>query len=273
MRRIITLTTDFGAEDGYVGTIKGVILGINPEAVLVDLCHNVAPQDVAEAAFILATSHKYFPSNTIHLAVVDPGVGGNRRAIIVEGAEGVFVGPDNGVLSWAASGILDRIGAQGMVANRLTAVNISNPKYWQPHISRTFHARDIFAPVVAHLSLGVPLCQFGDVVDGISRLPLPTPEVVDTATLVAHVIHVDRFGNLITDLSQSEVERLGGDVALEIVGQRIPGLSEHYAATAGLMALLGSSGLVEIAVRDGSAARFRAAGKGDRGIGSVKRGL
>ncbi|MBI4317540.1 MAG: SAM-dependent chlorinase/fluorinase [Chloroflexi bacterium] len=271
MRRVITLTTDFGLDDGYVGTMKGVILGINPEAVLVDLCHNVAPQDVNEAAFVLATSRRYFPAEAIHLVVVDPGVGSKRRAIVVESSAGVFVGPDNGVLTWAAGDRLYRRVTETSAHPGLRARNIANPSYWLPHVSRTFHGRDIFAPVAAHLSNGVAPAELGEIVDQITWLRVPVPEVLGPDKLVAHVIHVDRFGNLITDLSEEDVRHLGGDLYLEIKRHRITGLSEYYGAREGLVALVGSAGFVEIAVHGGSAAQFLRVRRGESVVVRARR--
>ncbi len=268
MRRVITLTTDFGLEDGYVGTVKGVILGINPDATLVDICHSIGPQDISQAAFVIGTSYRFFPPGTIHIVAVDPGVGGERRALAMETPAGTFVAPDNGVLSWA---VRDRLGGarelsacgkQPIRGSQIRAVSLSNPRYWLAELSRTFHARDVFGPVAAHLSLGVPLDDLGEDVDEISALSLPCPQRRPDGTIVGHVIHVDRFGNLITDLAWADVAPSAGEPIFEIAGYRVVGLSRYYAERPGLLALVGSSGNVEIAFSGGSAAGKLRAGKG-----------
>ena len=155
MNRIITLTTDFGTRDGFVGVMKGVILNINPHANIVDITHDIAPQNIEQGAFLFANAVKYFPANVIHVVVVDPGVGSARRPIAVQLGKTFFVAPDNGVLS--------RITDHASLPIRV--VHLTNPAYWLPRVSATFHGRDIFAPVAAHLSLGVPLDALGEPID------------------------------------------------------------------------------------------------------------
>lgn len=270
MARAITLTTDFGDRDPYVGIMKGVILGINPLAHLVDLCHQVTPQGVAEAAFMVGISHGYFPQGTIHLVVVDPGVGSERRSIILATPSAFFVAPDNGVLSYVIHEALAENGprtwGQGQptaveLEAPLRAVAITNPRYWLSPVSATFHGRDIFAPVAAHLSLGTPLDAFGEEVASVLCLPPPHPQPQPDGSLSGHVLHVDGFGNLITDIREKHLP--DGPFHLQVAGRSIQGLSPYYAAEERLMAVVGSSGYVEVAVRQGSAARLLGVGRGE----------
>ncbi len=269
MRPLITLTTDFGLEDGYVGTVKGVMLGINPEANMVDISHGVHPQDLIQAAFIIGTSYRFFPPETVHMVVVDPRVGSQRRAIAVETPAGVFVAPDNGVLSWVVKDQLGRgrkltgDGTFHLRGTRVRAVSLTNPKYWLSAVSRTFHARDIFGPVAAHLTKQVPFEDLGEPIDDIVALALPQPLKRSDGTIVGHIIYIDRFGNLITDLTPGDVEKFPGEPVFEIVGRTIVGLSRYYAERAGLLALVGSSGHIEIAVSGGNAARELRVSKDD----------
>ena len=247
MGKLITLTTDFGAADPYVGIMKGVILSLNPQATIIDLCHDIAPQNIAQAAFLLKTSYFYFPPETIHVVIVDPGVGGKRRAVILKTERAYFVAPDNGVLT----GILEE-------AKSFQAFSIENPQFWLHPVSSTFHGRDIFAPVAAHLSLGVAVEEFGEPTSDLVRLLLPHPEVRE-GLIVGQVVHVDRFGNLITNIGG---ELLQGEFSLEIQGNYIKKLSTCYENGTGLLALIGSTGNLEIAVKNGSAAKKLRAGIG-----------
>ncbi|GAI18104.1 unnamed protein product [marine sediment metagenome] len=179
MGAIITLTTDLGLTDAYVAAMKGVILGINPEAKLVDICHSIKPQNITQAAFVLSTAYKFFPQKTIHVVVVDPGVGTKRRAIILRTPSADFVAPDNGVLSY----VIQESSAKGVAGNvdlqqlepELEAVAITKAEYWRLPVSPTFHGRDIFAPVAARLSLGFPPIDFGEVITSVTMLPLLRP--------------------------------------------------------------------------------------------------
>ncbi len=247
---IITLTTDFGLSDGYVGIMKGVILGITADVQLVDISHEISPQDVHQGSFVLRNAVPYFPDGTVHLAVVDPGVGSRRRPLLVTTPRASFVGPDNGLFTFA----LAQPDAQAWVLDR--------PQYWLPVISRTFHGRDIFAPVAAHLARGVPPEALGSPVSDPVRLELLLPEQQGNRHVVGHVIHVDRFGNLITNVPAAWLA--DSDWACEIAGWRISHLSESYSAVrpGELVALIGSSGMLEVALRDGSAARLLGAGVG-----------
>jgi S-adenosylmethionine hydrolase len=247
---ILTLTTDFGLADPYVGMMKGVVLALNPQAVLVDVTHEVPPGDVRTGAFLLAHAVRYFPSGSVHVAVVDPGVGGRRRAIAVETRSGWLVGPDNGLLSLATRG------------QRARTVELTARHFFRPEVSRTFHGRDVFAPVAAHLSLGVPLERLGPRVARPVALAWPRPSRRGRI-LVGEVVHVDRFGNLITNLEPRHVApgarlRAGAFAAVRLCA------SYDSVRPGELLAIVGSYGLVELAARDGSAAAALGLGRGDR---------
>ena len=258
MGSIITLTTDFGLQDAFVGTMKGVILGIAPDARLVDLTHDVPPFDVRAGAYALYAAYRYFPAETIHLAVVDPGVGSARRAVAVRTSWGTFVAPDNGLLSL----VLSRESVRQAVA-------LENPAYRLPHVSHTFHGRDVFAPAAAHIARGVPLAEFGPTASDLVTFPASRPTRQDDA-LVGHVIYVDRFGNLVTDVTETDLP--GSVVAVEAGGQRMAGLSAAYAdvSPGQLLALIGSAGHLEIGVRGGHAACVLGLVVGDQVIITVQ---
>ncbi|MEE9201689.1 MAG: SAM-dependent chlorinase/fluorinase [Dehalococcoidia bacterium] len=243
---IITLTTDFGPGE-YAAAMKGVILGINPQALLVDISHQVEPQDILDGAFVLAATCPYFPPGTIHVAVVDPGVGTGRRPLVVQTPDALFVAPDNGLLSLALKG------------SEYQAYELTQPQYWREEVSATFHGRDIFAPAAAHLSLGVSPQDMGRPVADMVKLPLPPVEAVG-GEVRGRVIHIDRFGNLITNIRQKDLP--SGPIRIEISGRRIEGLSSHYQAGEELVALMGSSGYLEIAAPGASAARLLSARRG-----------
>ena len=258
---LITLTTDFGVSDNYVGVMKGVILGINSSASIVDISHQVSPQDVLQGAFVLGTGVKYFPKGTIHIGVVDPGVGSSRDALVLTGPDGHFVGPDNGIFSLAMGE-----DSEGLATGRRplpkgwTARSITNPKYMLEHVSATFHGRDVFAPAAAYLSLGVSPEDLGPEMYEIMRLPFPAPFKQDGG-LLGQVVYVDRFGNLVTNIADKELagwER----VHVEICSRVIDRLSQYYAQGGSLAALIGSAGYLEVAVKNGSAAEELKAGVG-----------
>ncbi len=258
MGAIITLTTDFGLADGYVAAMKGVVLGINPEARLVDICHSVRPQNVSQAAFVLSTVYEFFPQRTIHLVVVDPGVGTGRRAIILRTPKADFVAPDNGVLSY----VIRQSSVKPVDINQLElgpgleSVAITNSQFWRSPVSATFHGRDIFAPVAAHLSLGLPLADFGESITSLMVLPLPHPYQAPDGTLVGHVRHIDNFGNLITNIKGSDLPQKAQTLAIEVGNKVIPGLSLTYGTGEELLALIGSSGYLEISLKEGDASHF-----------------
>jgi S-adenosylmethionine hydrolase len=253
---IITLTTDFGLADGYVGTMKGVILDIAPTATIVDISHEITPQDVRGAAYVLYAATPYFPQGTIHVVVVDPGVGSQRRAIALRTPQATFVAPDNGVLSYVVAG------------ERVEEIaHLTNPRYHLSPVSRTFHGRDIFAPAAAHLARGIRLAELGEPLREIITFPLPRPQVRPDGAIVGQVIHVDRFGNLITSIMSKDLadhSPLRKSV-VKIRGQSIRGIVNTYAeVTAGkLLALIGSEGYLEISVSGGSASQTLEAKAGD----------
>jgi hypothetical protein len=264
-RPLITITTDFGIADGYVGTMKGVILDIVPQAQLVDISHHISPQDVRQAAYVLYTMYPFFPPRTVHLVVVDPGVGSARRPIALRTPAGAFVAPDNGVLSYI------------MARERVEAVvELADPRFQLPQVSHTFHGRDIFAPGAAHLAAGVAWDAFGPAVA--DPMTFPTPQLEGTPGRIrGEVLHADHFGNVITSIGvlvwEGETLRLapafpqGGlprdlsfsaaAATVEVKGQRIAPVHPTYAAVErdAVLALIGSEGHLEIAVREGNAAR------------------
>jgi len=252
---LITLTTDFGQQDCFVGTMKGVIAGINSAAAVVDLTHGIPAQDVMAGALTLRHSIGYFPRGTIHVAVVDPGVGSARRPILLECDGSYFVGPDNGVLSLA---IVDK--KPGLI------VQLSNPAYHLQPMSTTFHGRDIFAAVAAHLSLGVPVTAFGRRLESFYRLALP--KVVRSADqIVGEIIYIDSFGNLFTNIEERDLTGLAPEeVKIALGGIRIAGLAPNYAAAnaGNFVAVVNSWGLLEIAICGGSAQQSTLANIGDK---------
>jgi len=269
MGAIITLLTDFGLADGYVAAMKGVILGINPQVQMIDICHSIQPQNVSQAAFVLGTVYRYFPPKTIHLMVVDPGVGSSRKLVILRTPQGDFVAPDNGVLAYVLQPFLHqpppsggRILLKGTLRpeSDIQAVQITNPRFYRHPVSPTFNGRDILAPVAAALSLGFSLGGFGPAQDSLEILPISLP-VRHGSSLVGHIIHSDGFGNLITDIRENDLP--DKPAAIIIADQKISGLSSTYAEGHGLLALVGSSGYLEIALKGGSAQALLGAKLGD----------
>jgi S-adenosyl-L-methionine hydrolase (adenosine-forming) len=271
MSRVITLTTDFGTSDGYVASMKGVILGINPSASIIDISHAIEPQFTRQAAFILHTSWRYFPDDTIHLVVVDPGVGGHRKMVILKTPSAYFVAPDNGVLSY----ILYEMAQDHKTHNYSTtdlatkrslpegceAISITKQEYWRRPVSATFHGRDIFAPVAAHLSMGYPITAFGEKLEGLHSFPIPEPFRDNTGHMIGNIIHIDRYGNLITNFRSKDIP--AGGAAVEIRNQRIDNTSPYYAQGSGLIAVVGGNDYLELSVKDGSAADTLGARVGD----------
>ncbi len=259
---MVTLTTDFGLSDTYVAQMKGVILGLCPEAVPVDATHLVPPGDVLAGALALASLVGAFPPGTVHLSVVDPGVGTGRRPIAVRAGEVSFVCPDNGLASLAWGSAPE-------------VFHLDRPEMWREEVSRTFHGRDVFAPVAARLAAGTPPEEMGRRVDDPVTVRLPEPRIEDGA-LRGEVIHVDSFGNLITNLRPADLERLGleGEATIEAAGRRIEGLSESYSEKkAGeLLVIVGSLGYLEIAAGRGRASDSLGCGRGAEVIISRKPG-
>jgi len=255
-KNVITITTDFGTKDAYVGIMKGVILSINPNAQLVDITHEIEPGDILEAAFLLKDAYEYFPKGTVHLVVVDPGVGGKRRPIAIKAKDFFFVGPDNGVF-WPIISDKDAL-----------VVHLTNRKYFLQDISSTFHGRDIFAPVAAYISKGVHLLDMGVPINDPVRLEIKRPMLLKNQ-IVGSVIRVDRFGNLITNISKKDIiecfGRLSG-LEVKIGERRIKEISRTYSdvPSGQLLALIGSSGFLEISVNRGSA--YELFGKEAKGL-------
>jgi S-adenosyl-L-methionine hydrolase (adenosine-forming) len=252
---IITLTTDFGLDDICVGVMKGVILSINPVCTIVDITHGVAPQDIAAGALALESACQYFTRGAIHVAVVDPGVGGGRRPLLLVTNKGLFVGPDNGIFSFALQGPCLK------AVYELTAKD-----YFLPDQSATFHGRDIFAPAAAHLSKGVHPEQLGRKIDDPVILPSATPEIRGDI-LEGSIIHIDHFGNLITNVSRAMLQGFiqESKMQAEVKGAIMTKLMPSYAAAqeGELFCIIGSSGSLEISLKNSSAAGRIGASRGD----------
>jgi S-adenosylmethionine hydrolase len=257
---VVALLTDFGHQDHYVGAVKGAILTICPEAVLVDLAHEIPAHDVAAGAFALAAAWRAFPRDTVFLAVVDPGVGSARRALALEAEGRRFVGPDNGILSLA------RADAEGPQALH----QITNPSLFRVDVSATFHARDVFGPVAGHLARGLPVSDVGPPVSDPVEIPQPALRSLGPSEWEATVLHVDRFGNLITNLQRRELESIlasvendWSDVVVVVEGEILP-LARTYADVpeGEGCALMGSTGRLEVAIHRGNASRLLGASTG-----------
>lgn len=256
-RPIITLTTDFGLNDHFVGTVKGAILSIAPDAEIVDICHSVQAFDILDGALALAQAYSYFPTRTVHIVVVDPGVGSARRPILASSDKYNFVAPDNGVLSLMYAR-----------EERLNVRHITSEHYFLQPLSNTFHGRDIFAPVAGYLAKGVDQEKFGLEITDFVRFNAPRPKAVDAKTLRGIVLKVDRFGNLITNITAQDAPALfqAPLPAFKLaIGQReVTSFKTNYAdgAPNELFAILGSMGYLEIAANRSAAAQLAGAGKG-----------
>ena len=254
---LITLLTDFGTSDYFVGALKGVILATNPKAQILDLTHDIRPHDVEEAAFTLLAACDSFPAGTIHVAVVDPGVGSSRRPIAVFSGDQAFVGPDNGLFSY----ILQR-------NDEAKVFHLTNERYFRQPVSSTFHGRDIFAPVAAALSLGIGPEKLGEEITGACRLRPLTPERMKNGRVRGRVIHIDRFGNCITNFTPADVTTNRG-IRLVIRGKAIRSIRQFFADDHDrqkIFAIWGSAGFLEIAAKNTSAAKILKAKRGDRVI-------
>ncbi len=266
---LLVFTTDFGLTDPYAGVMKGVALTINPGLRLIDLTHQVLPQNIAQGSFLLGINHRYFPKDAIHVAVVDPGVGTDRRPVLLSTPWGRFVAPDNGLLSGVIAGYLDTMPvAAGPVTlpPELTSVHLTNNEYWRLPVSKTFHGRDVFTPVAAHLSLGVAPEEMGDAVDNLFYLPLPQP-VIQGGKITGQVVYRDVYGNLVTNIP-AEALAAAEAVEVRIKGRSIIGLSQTFnddthSGDARLIALAGSQGYLTVAMSNGSAAALLEAGEGE----------
>lgn len=252
--RIVTLTTDFGLEDWFVGTLKAVLLGRCPNLHIVDLTHATPPGDIPAGAFALRMACGYFPPGSIHVAVVDPGVGSSRPALAARTPDATFVGPDNGLLSWALAG-----------AARVEVRRLENPDFWLTPVSATFHGRDVFAPVAAHLAAGGAFARIGPVVTDWVRLPWPEPRRLSTGW-EGEVVYVDRFGNAITNLPASLAAAEPRTGLRVLAGERSLPVGTCYQSVAPgeAVAVAGSTGLIELAVRDGSASGTLGVRRGDQ---------
>jgi S-adenosylmethionine hydrolase len=258
---IITLLTDFGTDDEYVGLMKGVILSVDPAVTVVDVTHRIERHDIIQAAFVIQSSYGYFPRGSVHITVVDPGVGTERGILAVDTQGHFFLAPDNGVLSLVMrEAPCDAI------------IRVDNPRYYRSKVSHTFHGRDILAPVGAHIAKGVPLTAMGSAVnvsecvllDGISAQSGAAGE------FIGRVVSIDRFGNVISNIDADRLEHLlgaggPGDMQIQVGAHRVCGLSQTYgdAAPNTPLALIGSRGFLEIAVNQGSASQYFNLQKGD----------
>ncbi|HHT9160083.1 MAG TPA: SAM hydrolase/SAM-dependent halogenase family protein [Candidatus Brocadiaceae bacterium] len=282
--RVITLLTDFGNQDAYVGIMKGVIAGINPFANVVDICHSIPPQDIFSSAYLLYSSYKYFPRKTIHVAVVDPGVGSRRDIVCVETKDYFFLVPDNGLLSYIVQEERPK-----------SIIRLTNSKYFLPSLSSTFHGRDVFAPVAAHLSLGVKPQQLGIKINQLEQLDVPNPVQKKAGRVEGQIIYIDRFGNLITNITKEylvkgtggqkpEVRSMKPDafekiskekilskydtIETTIGKKRIVGLSKTYtdAKPGEPLVLIGSAGFLEVSINQGNAQKYFKVDKGNKVI-------
>lgn len=261
---VITLTSDFSLHDSYVGTMKGVILRIYPQARLVDITHQITPQDVLEASLVLESGYRFFPPGTVHLVVVDPGVGGARRPILIAGEQHYFVGPDNGTFTRVLASEPDAV-----------VVEIREKRFLLPRISDTFHGRDIFSPVAAYLARGVAPEEFGPPVTDPKLLDLPVPQIWGDQ-IRGEVIHIDSFGNIVSNISRAQFQAAVGlrRFKITINGKVIDRLHRTYEDQdrGRTLALFGATDLLEFAVAGGRAERKIGAGKGDIVLVQIEEG-
>ncbi|MEX0608750.1 MAG: SAM-dependent chlorinase/fluorinase [Balneolaceae bacterium] len=253
MSQIITLTTDFGLQDQYVSALKAVILGISPEVRLIDISHDIPPQDIMAGAYVIRNSAFLFPPGTVHLVVVDPGVGTSRHPVAIKIKDQYFVGPDNGIFSLFYDEFEHK------------AYRLNNPVFWRDTIAKTFHGRDIFAPVAAHLSKGVSLDDVGEPIEGLVTYHWAVP-IADKDGLQGWVVHIDRFGNLITNISEAlikdhikkkKVKIYVGNTMLKKIVTTFGDVEDGDPA-----AFIGSSGMLEIGINKGNAGRMLSVDKG-----------
>ncbi len=257
----ITLLTDFGNADYFVAAMKGVILSVNPDARVVDITHAVPAQDIEAAAFTLFAAHKSFPKGTIHVAVVDPGVGSNRRALLIKAAGQFFVGPDNGILSYVCDESEPRV------------FHLNEPAYFRRPVSDTFHGRDIFAPIAAWLSLGLTPKRLGKEIDDYVRLPSLHPETNQDGVISGRVIHIDHFGNCVTNITTNELtaELIAAGFRVTIREHQVETFHRFFAEetnTNRAFCVWGSAGFLEIAAKNQSAAELLNVKRGDPVVAS-----
>jgi S-adenosyl-L-methionine hydrolase (adenosine-forming) len=260
-RPLITLLTDFGTSDFYVGAMKGAMLSVNPQIEIVDLSHQIPAHDIYAGAFTLRCAYDTFPIKTIHIAIVDPGVGSSRRPILVMTDRYNFIGPDNGVFSYIY---------QTENINRV--IHLSATHYYRQPVSQTFHGRDIFGPCAAWLAKGIEPAKMGDPITDYTKFTLPQPRV-DGRQIQGHVVHVDRFGNCVTNLTQKEapLESLSRGLKMTVNNRPVAKFASNYAAAAPneLFAYFGSVGFLEIGVLKGSAQRLLEAQRGTEVVLSI----
>ena len=284
MTPAVTLTTDFGRVDAYAAAMKGVILGIAPGVACVDISHDVAPQDVLHGAYVLAEAVPYFPDGCVHVAVVDPGVGTGRRAIAARVGGVHLAGPDNGLLSLAIEALLPEPAAWSLteaesddalartVESALPAgvevFELTDPAYRLPEVSSVFHGRDIFAPAAAHLALGEDAARMGPRLDTLQRLCIARPAPPVDGVITARIIHVDTFGNAVTNLRRADAPNVASvEAAGRLVGEVLP--SYGWAGDGAPLAVWGSGGRLEVSVRNGSTADTLGLARGDRVLARV----
>lgn len=267
----ITLTTDFGLKDPFVGIMKGVILNVNPKAKIVDISHEIAPQNILEASLILRDAYRFFPPRTIHVVVVDPGVGTPRRPILITTQKYYFIGPDNGIFTFVYENEEHRV------------IHITADHYFLPSKDSTFHGRDIFAPIAGWLSKGIHIDNFGENINDYVRINIPKPKLINNEILEGEIIYIDRFGNLASNISRDNLKDLlkpvpgqvqesetsiveGKSLKIMIKGQEITGINKFYAQSAGRIpaAIINSSGLLEIYIYQGNAEKGLGIKKGDK---------
>jgi S-adenosylmethionine hydrolase len=263
---IITLTTDFGVSDGYVATIKGVIFDICPDARIIDVSHDILPQNVEQAAFVLNNTARYFPANSVHVAVVDPGVGTDRKPILLDTPTGSFIGPDNGIFSYVLKRLSDD-DTSGTTPASCQAYLLDKQKYWLCPVSGTFHGRDIFAPVAAYIGKGVARADVGTPVNTLVKGRVSVL-LLEANHIEGRLLQVDRFGNLISNIPEGMLDR--EIVSVRLAGRTIPHLNETYSAGRGLVALVGSHGYLEVAWRNGNAAKVLGVGFGETIVVELK---
>jgi S-adenosylmethionine hydrolase len=260
-KTVITLLTDFGTKDHYVAAMKGTILTINPKCTLIDITHHVDPHDIKEGAFILGNAYSTFPKGTIHLSIVDPGVGGPRKPVLIVTTNYFFVGPDNGLFTLA----LKREKVKKVVA-------LTNPKFFLSHMSTTFNGRDLFAPVAAYISLGVKPGAFGPVFDSWVELDFGKPRVIG-GKLIGEILHIDAFGNLVSNIDEKELFHFvkSHSFVIRIGKKAIQGLKKGYweGKRNEPIGLIGSGGFLEISVREGNAQKMLKVREGDQIVVSV----
>jgi S-adenosylmethionine hydrolase len=243
---IVTLTTDFGLSDHYVGVMKGVILGICPQAQIVDISHDVRPHEISEGSYLIAQAWRYFPKKTIHVVVIDPGVGSTRRPILMEAGGHVFLAPDNGVL------------ASIFYAEKHKVRLISNERYFLRPVSKTFHGRDIFAPVAAHMAKGVPPARIGKAIDDYLKPVSEKPQRSGKRTWVGKVLKIDRFGNIVTSFHVADFPYLDRqDFTLSVGPVVVSVLARNYleCSPGELFVIVGSGGYYEVSLSQGSASK------------------